>query len=69
MSISLLVGLIGLANLIWEPGESRPMSQFFQGRSIDLGPTTITYQQAITIVVAIGVAGTSVEVVSVVAGS
>ena len=56
VSISLLVGLIGLANLIWEPGRSRPMAQFFQGESIDLGVTSITYQQAITIVVAIAVA-------------
>lgn len=56
VSISLLVGLIGLANLIWEPGQSRPMSTFFQGESIDLGVTTITYHEAITIVVAIVVA-------------
>ncbi len=57
VSISLLVGLIGLANLVWEPGQSRPMRQFFQNETIDLGVTSITYQQAITIVVAILVAG------------
>ncbi len=56
VSISLLVGLIGLANIIWEPGKSRPMSKFFQGQSLDLGVTTITYQEAITIVVAVLVA-------------
>ncbi len=56
VSISLLVGLIGLANLIWEPGKSRPMRTFFQGESIDLGVTSITYHAAITIVVAIAVA-------------
>lgn len=56
VSISLLVGLIGVANLIWTPGQSRPMRTFFQGESIDLGVTSITYHAAITIVVAIIVA-------------
>lgn len=56
VSISLLVAMIGLANLIWEPGKSRPMSTFFQGQRLDLGVTTITYHQAITIATAIVVA-------------
>lgn len=56
VSISLLVGLIGLANYIWEPGVARPMTQFFEGQVIDLGVTTITYHQATTIVVAVLVA-------------
>ena len=56
VSISLLVGMIGLANVIWKPGVSRPMATFFQGQTIDLGVTTITYHQAITIAVAILVA-------------
>ncbi|MEZ5373405.1 MAG: ABC transporter permease [Microthrixaceae bacterium] len=57
VSISLLVGLIGLANLVWEPGVSRPMATFYQGGDpVDLGVTTITYHQAITIGVAVVVA-------------
>ncbi len=56
VSISLMVGLIGLANLVWEPGTSRPMPTFFEGRRLDLAVTTITYHQGITIVVAIVVA-------------
>ncbi|MBA3303741.1 MAG: ABC transporter permease [Actinomycetota bacterium] len=56
VSISLLVGMIGLANLVWEPGLSRPMDTFFRGDTIDLGVTTITYHQAITIGVAVLVA-------------
>src|SRR5215213_5812892 len=56
VSISLLAGMIGLANIIWEPGESRPMDVFFRGNTIDLGVTTITYHQAITIVCAVLVA-------------
>ncbi|HMJ78296.1 MAG TPA: ABC transporter permease [Iamia sp.] len=56
VSISLLVGTIGLANLVWEPGKSRPNSKFFDGERVDLGVTTITYHQAITIVTAVVVA-------------
>jgi branched-chain amino acid transport system permease protein len=56
VSISLLVGMIGFANFVWEPGVSRPMSTFFRGDRIDLGVTTITYHQGITIAVAILVA-------------
>ncbi len=56
VSISLLVGIIGLANLIWEPGRSRPNAKFFDGSKVDLGITTITYHQAITIVTAVVVA-------------
>ncbi|MBM3673681.1 MAG: ABC transporter permease [Actinobacteria bacterium] len=57
VSISLLLFMIGLAQLIWRPGVSRPMPSFFEGRTpIDLGPTTITWHQAITIAVAIAVA-------------
>src|SRR5688572_12531685 len=36
VSISLLVGTIGLANLLWEPGKSRPNSTFFRGQKVDL---------------------------------
>ena len=54
VSISLLLFMIGLAQLIWPPGVSRPMSKFFQTSTpINLGPTTITWHQAITIAVAI----------------
>ncbi len=57
VSISLLLFLIGFAQLIWAPGVSRPMQTFFSSsRPINLGPTTITIHQAITIGVAIFVA-------------
>lgn len=57
VSISLLLFLIGFAQLIWEPGVSRPMDTFFSSSDpIDLGPTTITVHQAITIAIAIVVA-------------
>jgi branched-subunit amino acid ABC-type transport system permease component len=57
VSISLLLFMIGLAQLIWKPGVSRPMANFFATRApIDLGATTITIHQAITIGIAIAVA-------------
>lgn len=57
VSISLLLFLIGFAQLLWPPGISRPMQTFFsQSKPIDLGPTTITVHQAITIGIAIFVA-------------
>ncbi len=57
VSISLLLFMIALAQLIWPPGVSRPMARFFESsRPITLGPTTITWHQAITILVAIGAA-------------
>ncbi|MEZ5348977.1 MAG: branched-chain amino acid ABC transporter permease [Microthrixaceae bacterium] len=56
MSISLLVGLIAVANIVWEPGNSRPLRTFFEGQRIDVFVTTITYHQGITILVAIVVA-------------
>ncbi|HZJ25904.1 MAG TPA: ABC transporter permease [Acidimicrobiia bacterium] len=57
VSISLLLGMIGLAQIIWKPGVSRPYSTFFSDSPpLHLGPTTITWHQIITIAVAIGVA-------------
>lgn len=54
VSISLLLFMIGLAQLLWPPGVSRPMSKFFASSApINVGPTTITWHQAITIGVAI----------------
>ena len=56
VSISLLVAMIGLSTLIWDPAASRPYATFFEGRKIDLGVTTITYHEAITIATAIAAA-------------
>lgn len=56
ITISMLAATIGAANWIWPPGVSRPMKRFFQGDVFTVGPTTISYHEAITIVVAILVA-------------
>lgn len=56
VSISLLVAMIGLAQWIWDPSKARTVKQFFPGEKIHLGPTIVTYHQAITIGVAVLVA-------------
>ncbi|MEY3361094.1 MAG: hypothetical protein RL531_813 [Actinomycetota bacterium] len=57
VSIGLLVGLIGLAIWVWKPGVSRNFSAFFANQGFTLFDTRITGQQALTVVVAILVAG------------
>jgi branched-chain amino acid transport system permease protein len=56
VSISLLVAMIGFAQWVWSPDEARVVLPFFSGDKFDLGSTTITYHQLITILVAVGVA-------------
>ncbi|MCU1391381.1 MAG: transporter permease, partial [Ilumatobacteraceae bacterium] len=58
VTISLLTGMISLARWIWDPNVARPMSKFFaSSKALHIGPTTITWHQAITIFVALFVAG------------
>jgi len=56
VSISLLVAMIGFAQWIWSPDQARVVLPFFSGHKFDLGATTITYHQLITILVAVAVA-------------
>lgn len=57
VSISLLIGMIGLAQIVWDPNVSRPYATFFATSApLEIGPTTITWHQIITIAVAIAVA-------------
>jgi branched-chain amino acid transport system permease protein len=56
VSISLLVAMIGFAQWVWSPDQARVVLPFFSGDKFDLGSTTITYHQLITILVAVAVA-------------
>lgn len=57
MTIALLSGLIVLARWIWNPNESRSLPRFFADKpSIDLGVVTLTWHQALTMIVAVAVA-------------
>ncbi|MGI8329494.1 ABC transporter permease subunit [Actinomadura scrupuli] len=57
MTIALLSGLIAVARWIWDPNVSRSLPTFFADRTpFHVGPTTITWHQAVTMVVAVAVA-------------
>jgi branched-chain amino acid transport system permease protein len=56
-TIALLTGMIAVARWVWNPNKPRSLSKFFQSSaSINVGPTTVTWHQLITIAVAIAVA-------------
>lgn len=56
-TVALLSGLIAAARWIWDPNVARPLPTFFAGRKpIHLGPATITWHQALTMIVAVLVA-------------
>jgi len=57
MTVALLSGFIAMARLIWDPNTPRPLSTFFADEApIHLGPATITWHQAITMLVAVAFA-------------
>lgn len=58
VTIALLSGMIATARWIWDPNEARPVPRFFaDADTIDLGPTSVTVHQVVTIVAAIVAAG------------
>jgi branched-chain amino acid transport system permease protein len=57
MTVAMLSGSIALARWIWDPNVARPLSTFFADRRpFHIGPATITWHQALTMVVAVVVA-------------
>jgi branched-chain amino acid transport system permease protein len=57
MTVALLSGFIALARLVWDPNTPRTLSTFFPDKPpIHLGPATITWHQAITMLVAVAFA-------------
>jgi len=56
VSVSLLFGMIGIAQAVWNPSIGRSVPEFFAGSKVDLGPTTVTYHQLTTILVAVAAA-------------
>jgi branched-chain amino acid transport system permease protein len=57
VTVGLMVGLIGAANTIWSPTESRQLSELFGSSSgIDLGSVFVSFHQLITILIAGAVA-------------
>ncbi|MEV5835142.1 ABC transporter permease [Nocardia sp. NPDC052112] len=57
MTIALLSGLILLAQWVWDPNQARTLPKFFaEQRPLHVGVITVTWHQALTMVVAIAVA-------------
>ncbi|MFK0157632.1 ABC transporter permease [Streptomyces sp. NPDC090493] len=57
MTVALLSGAIAAARWIWDPDVPRPLSVFFADRQpFHLGPSTVTWHQALTMAVAVAVA-------------
>jgi branched-chain amino acid transport system permease protein len=57
VTVAMLSGFIAIAQWIWNPNISRTLPPFFPGSaSIHIGPASVTWQQIITMIVAIAVA-------------
>ncbi|MEX2555870.1 MAG: ABC transporter permease [Actinomycetota bacterium] len=48
VTVGLMVGLIGLAQNIWDPQEARALPEFFAPRKFGLGGVNVTWHQAAT---------------------
>jgi branched-chain amino acid transport system permease protein len=56
VTISLLLGLFGLANWVWSPARDRPSRTFFQGKIIKIIGVRLSYHEVTVLVVALLVA-------------
>jgi branched-chain amino acid transport system permease protein len=57
VTVAMLSGLIAVAEWIWNPNISRTLPTFFPGSaSLHVGPASLTWQQVITMIVAVAVA-------------
>ena len=56
VSIAVLFGFFQGAQILWPPGEGRPLPGFFQGNSIDLGFINLEWHDFLILVAAIAVA-------------
>ncbi len=56
VSLSLLFGFITLAQALWNPGVARVVPEFFAGKSLGLGPSSVSGHQLVTIATAVAVA-------------
>ena len=56
ITLGLLLFLIGLANVIWKPTETRVLPEFFAGSSVQIGSLAVKHSQILVVVVALGVA-------------
>lgn len=57
VTVSLMVALLGLAQVIWPPDIARPVPAFFEGRTVELFGVVVPYSRLVTLAVAVAVAG------------
>ncbi|HZQ56737.1 MAG TPA: ABC transporter permease [Acidimicrobiales bacterium] len=56
VTISVLLGLFGLANWVWSPSKDRPSRTFFQGRVVKIIGVRLSYHEVTVLLVALAVA-------------
>jgi branched-chain amino acid transport system permease protein len=56
VTISLMIALLGISQVIWEPNVARPIPPFFEGKTVTIFNVVVSYQRLLTMVVAIAVA-------------
>jgi branched-chain amino acid transport system permease protein len=56
VTVSLMVALLGLAQVIWPQDVARPVPPFFEGKSVDIAGVVVPYSRVLTMVIAVVVA-------------
>lgn len=56
VTVSLMVALLGIANVIWPPDVARPVPPFFAGKTVQIAGVAIPYSRILTMAIAIAVA-------------
>lgn len=56
VTISLMIALLGLSQVIWEPNVARPVLPFFEGKTFSILGVIVSYQRLLTMAVAVLVA-------------
>lgn len=56
VTVSLMVALLGIANVIWPPDVARPVPPFFAGKTVQIAGVAVPYSRILTMVIAIAVA-------------
>lgn len=56
VTISLMIALLGISQVIWAPNVARPIPPFFEGKTVEIFNVVVSYQRLMTMAVAIGVA-------------
>ena len=56
VTVSLMVALLGIANVIWPPDVARPVPPFFAGKTVEIAGVAVPYSRILTMVIAIAVA-------------